>query len=163
MGDEMTDLCRNCGYPRFISNNPEGYIGPHCMCPWHLYSSAAEFTEDLRSVLETIAELKAERRKLREALKFGERWQGECDTLNAELTALREENAELRVGESFHKVTVQQRDAAWCEVSALQSDLTALREAAQEALDALVRSDRISGWPNNIKTVERLQAALEAK
>lgn len=40
---------------------------------------------------------------------------------------------------------------------------TALREAAQEALDALVRSDRISGWPNNTKTVERLQAALGDK
>lgn len=39
----------------------------------------------------------------------------------------------------------------------------ALREAAQEALDALVRSDRIAGWPNNIKTVERLRAALGDK
>lgn len=62
-----------------------------------------------------------------------------------------------------NEVDTRQRAAVMLRALAAEPQDTALREAAQVALDALIRSDRIAGCPNHTKAIVRLRNALEAK
>ena len=56
------------------------------------------------------------------------------------IQSLRATVAELRVGEHFHAVAVQQRDQAWTELTALRAEVELLREEVAMYRSALANA-----------------------